>query len=313
MHFGTMPSMRKILRASTAPALLGSVLAFGATAAMAAEKAFDRTFTVMPGGVLNVNADGAYISVAGSDANQVVVHMVARGSQDEIDDIRMTASQSDSGVNVELRSDRRDGFNWSSHGQESSIEVRVPRSYRAETKTSGGDVRLESIAGPSRVRTSGGNIMAKGVKGDVDLETSGGDIRLESMEGSIEAHTSGGNIHSASIRGDIKANTSGGDLRLLGVDGKIRASTSGGSVECELVGANRGIMASTSGGSIRLRLPKDVAGKLEAESSGGSIDSDFPVATTHWEQNRLNGLINGGGPSIRVHTTGGGITLTAVH
>ena len=308
MHLGTMPSMRKILRASTAPALLGSVLAFGATAAMAAEKVFDRAFTVTPGGVLSVNADGAHISVSGSDANQVVVHMVGRGSQDEIDDMRLSAEQSGSGVSVELRSERR---NWSSHGQESSIDVRVPRGYRVEAKTSGGDVRLESIAGPSRIRTSGGNIMAKGVKGDVDLETSGGDVRLESMEGSIEAHTSGGNIHSASIRGDINANTSGGDLRLLGVDGKIRASTSGGDVECELVGANRGITASTSGGSIRLRLPKDVAGKLEAESSGGSIDSDFSVATTHWEQNRLNGLINGGGPSIRVHTTGGEITLTA--
>ena len=312
--YGINASRRNVARTSAARALLGTLLVLAATASMAEEKVLDRSFTVSPGGLLTVNADGASISVSGGDSDQVVVHMVAKASQKELDELKLSASQSEGGVTVEmLRSERRGWFNWGSWNMEADIQVTVPRSFRVEAKTSGGDVRLESVAGPSRIRTSGGNLVAKQVKGDLDGATSGGEVRLESVEGLIRVHTSGGNIHAATVRGDINASTSGGDVRLLRIDGKIRASTSGGSVRCELVGANRGISAITSGGSIRLTMPRDITGTLDAESSGGQITSDFPVATTRWAEHRLNGTINGGGEKIYVHTSGGGITLSAVN
>jgi DUF4097 and DUF4098 domain-containing protein YvlB len=209
-----------------------------------------------------------------------------------------------------LRPDRQSWLNWGSRNMEAYIEVTVPRSYRVDTTTSGGGVRLQNLAGASRIRTSGGGIAASDIKGDLDGETSGGEVHLESVEGSIRVHTSGGGIHARAVRGDINANTSGGDVRLLGVDGKIRAHTSGGNVQCELVGANRGISASTSGGNIRLTMPANTAGALDADASGGKIASDFPVATTRWAEHHLTGLINGGGEAIRLHTSGGGITVS---
>jgi Toastrack DUF4097 len=309
---GITSSTSQVIRPSTARALLTLALVFAATAAAAAERVFDRSFTVAAGGLLTVNADGANISVLGGDSSQVVVHMVARASQKELDQMKWSASQSESGVNVEmLRSERGSWFNWGSWNLDAHIEVTVPRSYRVETKTSGGSVRLESVAGPSRLRTSGGGIVAKDVKGGLEAQTSGGGIHLESVEGLIQAHTSGGSINAANVRGDIDASTSGGTVRLLGVDGKIRASSSGGGVQCELIGANRGVSASTSGGSIRLILPKDITGALDAESSGGGVHSDFPVTSTRWGEHRLNGTINGGGETIYVRTSGGGITLSA--
>jgi DUF4097 and DUF4098 domain-containing protein YvlB len=290
--------------------MLGLIALCAANAALAADKTFDRTFTVKPDGVLTVVADGADITVTGGSGNQVVVHMVAEASQKDLDELKLSAEASDSGVLVQmLRPERNKWFHWSNF--EGRIEVTVPQSYRVDGKTSGGDVRLASVSGPSRIRTSGGDIGVKDVKGGLDGDTSGGDVRLESIEGEVRAHTSGGDFYASGVRGDIDASTSGGDVRLLRIDGKIRANTSGGGVQCELVGANRGIWASTSGGDVRLTVPKNITGTLDAQSSGGSIRSDLPVTTHTADEHRLSGAINGGGERIYAHTSGGNITLIA--
>jgi len=299
-------------RLSMIHVLLALALASVASAAIAEEKTLNKSFTVTPGGVLTVDADGADISVTGGDTNTVVVRIDARGSQSDLEELRLSAEASGDGIKVEaLRPNQRGWFRWGSWHIETHIDVTVPRSYRVDAKTSGGDVRLEAVSGPSRLRTSGGNVQARNVKGSFEGRTSGGDIRIESMEGSVNAHTSGGDVSLSNIKGDVDADTSGGDIRVVRVDGKISAGTSGGSVRCELMGENRGISATTSGGSVWLTLPKNATGMLDAQSSGGHIDSDFPISTTRWTQHRLNGAINGGGNQIFVRTSGGSITLTA--
>jgi hypothetical protein len=297
-------------RALFARALPVLVLAFAVSTSLAAERVLDKTFNATPGGVINVNADGASITVVGNSSGQVVLHMVAKGSQGELDDMKFVASQDGDSINIEMRrKDSRSWFNWGSWGEESRIEVTAPSSYKVQAKTSGGSMRLEDVSGPSRLRTSGGSIAAKNIKGDLEGHTSGGSIRLEAIDGTVFAHTSGGGVTASTIHGSIDASTSGGSVNLAGNDGRIRASTSGGSVHCEIVGANRGISATTSGGGIRVTMPKGTAGMLDAASSGGSINTDFPVTATRFAENRLSGSINGGGEPIYVRTSGGGITI----
>jgi DUF4097 and DUF4098 domain-containing protein YvlB len=290
--------------------LLAIALFAAASAAVAEEKNLNRTFTVTAGGVLTVDADGADIFVSGSDTNTVVVRIEARGSQKELDALKLSAEPSSDGIRVEaLRPNDRGGFKWGSSHLETHIDVTVPRSYRVEARTSGGDMKLEDVSGPSRLNTSGGNLQVRQVKGDFDGRTSGGDVRIESMDGSVRAHTSGGDVFVSDIKGTVDADTSGGEVRVIKVDGKIGARTSGGNVRCELEGPNRGISATTSGGSVWLKLPKDITGTLDAQSSGGHIDSDLPISTTRWSEHRLSGQINGGGEEIFVRTSGGSITL----
>jgi DUF4097 and DUF4098 domain-containing protein YvlB len=292
--------------------VLALALACAASVASAEEKSLIKSFTVAPGGVLTVDADGADISVTGNDTNTVSVRIEARGSQNELDELRLSAEPSSDGIKVEaLHPSQRVFFRWGSWRVETHIVVTAPRSYRVDAKTSGGDVQLESVAGPSRLRTSGGDVQARNVKGAFEGRTSGGDMRIESMEGPVTAHTSGGDVNLTNIKGDVDADTSGGDVRLIRVDGKINAGTSGGSVRCELAGSNRGITATTSGGNVWLSLPKDISGTLDAQSSGGHIDSDFPVTMTRFSEHRLSGQINGGGNEIYVRSSGGSITLTA--
>lgn len=305
-------SARAAARLSMIHALLGICLASVASAASAEEKNLNRSFNVSPGGMLTVDADGADISVVGGDANTVSVRIEARGSQSELDELNLSAEQSGDGVRVEARRPGSRGWRWGGSWRvETHIDVTVPRNYRVDAKTSGGDVRVEDVAGQARVRTSGGNLFVRNLKGDFEGHTSGGEVRIESMVGAVNAHTSGGNVLVSKVKGDVDASTSGGDVRVVGVDGRIRAGTSGGSVRCELTGANRGIQATTSGGSVWLTLPKDAKGTLDAQSSGGSISSDFPISTTRWTAHHLNGEINGGGEEIYLRSSGGTITLSS--
>ena len=274
------------------------VIAFALLAACsagAAERNFERTFAVSPGGVLIVDSDSASVRVSGGNTNQVTVRMSARGSEKDLDGAKLEAVQTDSGVTVTLQLRKNNWFSWGSGKRDASIEVTVPRRYSMDVHTSGGSIELTDTTGTATLRTSGGSVIAKNVNGNV------------------EARSSGGGITADNIRGDIDADTSGGSIRLLNIDGKIRANTSGGSIECSLSGANRGISATTSGGSIRVTVPRATAGNLNATTSGGSVNSDLPVTTTSQQNGQLKGSINGGGQPIDVHTSGGSISLRAAN
>ncbi|MGH8176470.1 MAG: DUF4097 family beta strand repeat-containing protein, partial [Steroidobacter sp.] len=315
--------------------------------AWSAEKRLDRTFAVTPGGTLTVGASGSDITVTGTDANQVIVQIVATGSQGSLDEMTLSAEQTAGGVAVTEK--HRDGgwFGglWSTRHVDSAITVKVPRRYNIDLKTSGGDlvvtqlqgdalgktaggdIRVSQVRGPVRMRTSGGNVTIEDIHGEADVRTSGGDIVVSSVNGSTDVGTSGGSIRltsivgatqadtssgdviAASIRGNVDLNTSGGDIAAAAIDGKIRTRTSGGNITAELIGANRGISASSSGGNIVLRVSKNITADLNASNSGGSISSDLSVGARQAGKTKLNGAINGGGATIRAHTSGGDIKL----
>ena len=68
----------------------------------------------------------------------------------------------------------------------------------------------------------------------------------------------------------------------------------------------------TSGGQITFTLIPDIAVDVEAKTSGGRISTDFAVESTiqgKVPQNRLEGSINGGGPLLKLRTSGGNIHL----
>lgn len=269
-----------------------AVALLAAASAQAAEKKFDRTFTVSPGGTLVVDADAASIRVTGHDSNQLIVHMKAKGTEETLERMTLDAVQNADGVTVTFRRATKDRwFNWGSWDGDHAIEVTVPRRYDLNLRTSGGGIELHDTQGTATARTSGGGITAKNLEGAVELRTSGGGISVDGL------------------RGELDAATSGGSVRLMNIDGKMKGHTSGGSVRASLLGSNRGVQLTTSGGSIELTLPRNVAGDLTAVTSGGGIDTDLPVTTTVAKDNQLRGTVNGGGPPIEARTSGGSIRL----
>jgi DUF4097 and DUF4098 domain-containing protein YvlB len=261
--------------------------------AHAADKALERTFTVSPGGSLVVDADGASVRVSGSDTDKVTVRMKVRGTESELENITLDAAQNGNGVTATMKRPKaRRWFGWG-WTIESSIEVTVPRQYGVDVRTSGGNIELKDTVGSVKLYTSGGDVTAHNLHGNVWLRTSGGQITLDK------------------VRGDVEAKTSGGDVRLLNIDGSIDGHTSGGSVRVSLVGANRGISATTSGGNVEVVLPPGTSGEVAASTSGGNVRTDIPVTTSIVKEGRLEGTLNGGGPRIKAHTSGGDVRLRA--
>src|SRR5690348_3854891 len=92
-----------------------ALVLIAASSAQAAERTFDKTFTVSPGGTLIVDADSASVQVSGSDGNQVVVHMKYRASEEELAKTQLDAVQSGDGVTVTMRrQERNKWFSWGS-------------------------------------------------------------------------------------------------------------------------------------------------------------------------------------------------------
>jgi DUF4097 and DUF4098 domain-containing protein YvlB len=281
-----------------------------ASATFAAQSTYDRTLNAPAGGRLTFDADVGSVSVVGSDAQRVTVHAELEGSESALRRLHISAEQTPAGVTVSAREERSGWLDWFDF---SSISVRftveVPRGYPIDLRTSGGGLDLRQLSAPIDARTSGGGINLQDVSGNVHAHTSGGGIRAERVAGSVELSTSGGPIDVADSTGDLDLHTSGGGIDLRNDDGKVDAGTSGGSIHAELR-SNRGISLVTSGGGITLLLPQDTHASIDAGTSGGGVTCDFPVTTKEFgADNHLQGTIGGGGPSIYLHTSGGGIRI----
>jgi len=195
--------------------------------------------------------------------------------------------------------------------REVEYRVSVPERLSADVETSGGAISVSGLSGRVNARTSGGGITLTGDKGNAVLHTSGGSIRMADVAGDIDASTSGGPISIVRNAGRVKARTSGGGIEIRDATGSVDASTSGGGVSASLLGQPKEeCRLNTSGGSIHVSLSKDIRADLDASSSGGGVWTDFPVPRSDDRHPReLHARLNGGGPRLYLHTSGGGITV----
>lgn len=281
--------------------LLAILIALLPAAALAAD--FSRSVPVQPGGELEIDLDSGDLVIETHDLDEVHVDAFASGG--------LLGS-----ARFELESDGRDAH-FEGHsggwffGQRVRVRVRVPREYSIDVETNGGNVEIAALDGSVKARTSGGRIDLDGARGEVELRSSGGAIRIAQVTGDIEARTSGGPIRVSEVTGEIDVETSGGSIDLLDVAGAVKARTSGGSIDVRFRERPEGELR-TSGGSIRAELPAHAGVDLEAETSGGRIELDTVLSVSgEISSDRIRGEINGGGPDLKMRTSGGNVLVRA--
>lgn len=281
-------------------------------------KTIEESFQAAYGGQLTVEADRGAIKINTHDREviDVKIRVEARaGSRREAEELldEYIITFDDDGTNLMIESEFEDGWSsgWDWNRLNAKFLITVPERYNLDLKTSGGSIEVSSITGDVEAKTSGGSLNMKYVDGRIEGKTSGGSITVEGCSGDIEVKTSGGGIKIGEVRGSIEARTSGGSIKVKEVMGTIDASTSGGSVtayiseqpesDCNL---------STSGGSITVTLARDINCYLNAKTSGGTVETDFPITVKgKISKTSLSGKINGGGPELRLRTSGGGIRV----
>jgi hypothetical protein len=291
------------------------------TASARIERIVERSFAVGATGHLYLETESGEIRVEPGDDAAVHVRArqrIAASTEAEADELlrqlQLTFEHNGNAVRVVSRYARRTtAFHFGSWPPVNvDFIVKVPRGFQSELVTSGGAIIVGNLDGKASARTSGGSIRFGRMGDTVSARTSGGSINVDGARGSVELRTSGGNITVGQIAGPAEFSTSGGSIRAESVTGALQANTSGGSIRAGLVGPLTGDShLSTSGGSVRLTLDPAAAFRLDASTSGGHVNAQG--LTIKLEQggsrSRLAGAVNGGGPLVKLRSSGGGIEI----
>lgn len=113
---------------------------------------------------------------------------------------------------------------------------------------------------------------------------------------------------------NVDVSNTNGRIQMSGVTGVLHVETTNGAVKAELATLDpaRPTRIETTNGRIDLTLPRTTRGSIDAETTNGKVQSDVPVTVRSSDKNSLRGTINGGGgASLRLRTTNGGIQIHA--
>jgi hypothetical protein len=193
------------------------------------------------------------------------------------------------------------------------------------------EIREETLTGVSTVdvdATPNGGIRVRGWdRGDVQVRSrvtaAGRDehwsVSFELMvprNASVTLGTRNGGISIADFQGTARFDARNGGVSLSNVGGDIRGETVNGGITVELNGDRwngAGLDVETRNGGVRMSLPPNYSARLETGTVNGPLRIDFPVTVQGrlpGGRNRtLNTTLGSGGPTIRVITTNGGVTI----
>lgn len=286
------------------------------------ERTVEKTFTVQPGGTLNVETQGGNVHVHSSSDSVVKVvakQTVNTHSETEADEIleKLTLSMEQTGndVTAVAKYERRPaGFrfgNWPPVRVD--FVVTVPASFSAGLKTSGGNVVVGDLEGKVNARTSGGDVSLGTIGAVVDAGTSGGNVSLKEGKADVKLRTSGGNITVGRVGGSAELGTSGGDIKVDSVENTLQAKTSGGNVTAGVFGLLKGdCELHTSGGNVTAVIDKSAAFRLDASTGGGRVRAEGLTITlekSNHGRSHLSGDVNGGGSLLKLRSSGGDIAV----
>jgi hypothetical protein len=306
----------------------------------------EKTFAVQPGGLFKAATQGGDIEVRTADVNEVrvtarqTIHASTDAKADDLlEKLELTMEQRGNDVICEAKYGEKQRIRWSLNWPPVQVDflVTLPKSFNADLKsastesqgkldagvfkatinldlrTSGGDITVGDLQGNVKAHTSGGDLKFARIGGDLTGNTSGGDIELTESAARAKLSTSGGDITIERANGPTEVSTSGGDIRISSVRELISANTSGGDIHAEIDGTlAQDTTLSTSGGDVKLKLKKEFGFRLDASTSGGEVDAAGLTITLERGGNgktRLVGNVNGGGPTLKLRTSGGDIDV----
>ncbi len=169
-----------------------------------------------------------------------------------------------------------------------SVEVAVPEHIKeVDLRSRGGVIRVRDIRGSVRAAADGGSVhldsigaavtvTAAGsirlgtVGGPVDCETAAGRIDLGSASGPVRLRTRVGSVRVESVEGNLDAETGAGSIQIGHVGGTVRLATSSGSIHVQE--ARNGVVAHAGAGDIRIRR---TSGALDVTTGAGNVAVDL--------------------------------------
>lgn len=216
-------------------------------------------------------------------------------------DFNLKEVQSGDQVTFQLEEKAQMGIHFTVRNWHSpQVTVETPASLDLEAKTSDGALKISGVEGNLQLRTSDGAVDVEDVGGSLHLTASDGSIKIHNLTGTLESRSSDGR---ASIDGKfsgLQVHTSDGSLDLNVQEGSHLASSS---------------RIESSDGHVTVHLPHSLAADLDVHAGDGKIECTLPLtmdgfSSEHGSGHNLRGHLNGGGPTITIHTSDGNVSLS---
>ena len=263
--------------------------------------------------LVNIETDGGGVTASGITGK---LQTESGGGPIRLHDIGGSVNAETGGDSIEVGSIGGDANLQTGGGKVTVTSVKG----KLNASTGGGDIMLISSGQGAILEAGGGNIQVKQCGGKLRVSTGGGNIEIGDVSGPADIETGGGSIMVNSAKGFVRAETGAGRIALEGVT-SARAETGSGAIEARFVagGSREDSSLETAVGDITLYLPQNLAATLRASielANGHTIHSDFPdirVASEggQWGPKTVTaeGALNGGGPTIKITTTTGNISI----
>ena len=128
----------------------------------------------------------------------------------------------------------------------------------------------------------------------VNVTNTNGLVSVKGLAGKVVAHTTNGGVKGSGLSGGVDA----------------RATNGGVTIDMASLGPDPIVLETTNGG-LSLALPEKAKATVTASCTNGGISvgslDNFEVSEK--SRRRLEGKLNGGGTSVELHTTNGGVRL----
>ncbi len=278
--------------------LFGLGLVIAAAPASARPQVWDQSWTVSGSPDVHVNSDDAHVRIHAGPAGKVSTHI-----EYELKRWGVVFGASTPTVVFEHKGDQiwitaRDPKSMGMIGgvdEQYTVDVVVPASVTLSVRTGDGATDCEPVTGRLTFVSGDGAIRAHGLKGDIDVSSGDGRVILDDLDGRLRGRSGDGRIMVAGRFDQLDLSTG---------DGRIEASARKGSKLLTAWSLESG------DGAVSLHIPQDLVALLDARTRDGRLNIQLPIDVDNRpKRNELIGELNGGGPSLRIRTGDGSITL----
>jgi hypothetical protein len=187
------------------------------------------------------------------------------------------------------------------------VQARVVATARTEEEARALVARVQVVATADRVSADGPRGLGQREGWHVSyrlavptttplaLRTTNGGIKVDAVESHTELTTVNGGIKLSRMAGDVQGRTTNG-----GVDVDLQGSTWQGA----------GLNVATTNGGVTMRIPQGYSAHLETGTQNGGVNIDYPVTVQGRIGKSFSTDIGGGGPTLRITTSNGGVRIT---
>jgi DUF4097 and DUF4098 domain-containing protein YvlB len=304
-----------IPRLNRTSARWGSIcIVFLSTAAVANRvhaEDYVKSYSVANRAVVHVDTNDGSISVITGDSKLVEIRVEYTGFELN-KTLRIESGRQGDEVELVARIVNRLGFSLG-NTRRLHIVVHMPKDADLQVETGDGSVETSSLSGNISVHTGDGSIKANHLTGTIDLHSGDGSLTVNSLMGVMRLRTGDGSIEGSDLDGQCDAQSGDGRIRLVGRFDALNVKTGDGSIDARVVAGSKvdadwGI--TTGSGSVDVALPSSLQVDIEAITGDGHISLDIPVTVQGTiSKSKIQGKINGGGKTLRIHTGDGSILL----